>query len=222
MTEREQNPDTRPEDGRAGETISALVDGELDPRGSEFLIRRIAEDAGMNRRWQRFHLLRACLQREFTGPVSLVERVRSAVDGEAAPESPRRSAGWMLRAGLGGAVAASVALVAVVALDTRLGSEGLDDVASDDSSVFVSQTTALDRQFNPSAVPAGFGGARSGDSASARPSSQRINRYMIRHSQAAGSNGFIALTPVLTAPSTVRVVQPSTDVVDSAGASGQE
>ncbi|MGK7294388.1 MAG: sigma-E factor negative regulatory protein [Candidatus Wenzhouxiangella sp. M2_3B_020] len=223
MNEQEHNPEPTTDDRRASETISALVDGELDPRGSEFLIRRIAEDSGMNHRWQRFHLLRACLQREFSGPVSLVERVRSAVDEEAAHESPRRPLGRMLRAGVGGAVAAGVALVAVVALDNRVGSEGLEDRAGAEAPGFVSQTTALDRQFNPAAVPAGFGGASSGDTpGAARPSQQRINRYMIRHSQAAGNNGFIALTPVLTAPSTVQVVRPPSDVEESAGTAGEE
>lgn len=223
MNEQEHNPEPASDDRRASETISALVDGELDVRGSEFLIRRIAEDSGMNRKWQRFHLLRACLQREFTGHVSLVERVRCVVDEEAAHQSPRRPLGRMLRAGVGGAVAAGVALVAVVALDNRVGSEGLDDATSAEAPGFVGQTTALDRQFNPSAVPAGFGGARSGDaSAASRPSQQRINRYMIRHSQAAGNNGFIALTPVLTAPSTVRVVRPPSDGGESAGTAGEE
>ena len=224
MNEQEHNPEPTSDDRRASETISALVDGELDPRGSEFLIRRIAEDSGMSRQWQRFHLLRACLQREFTGSVSLVERVRSAIDDEATHDSPRRPVGRMFRAGIGGAVAAGVALVAVVAQDNRVGSERLEDATSAEAPGFVSQTTALDRQFNPAAVPAGFGGARSGDTsgAAARPSQQRINRYMIRHSQAAGNNGFIALTPVLTAPSTVRVVRPPSDVDESAGAAGEE
>jgi len=190
---------------RNNEPVSALVDGELDPKGAAFLIRRLSDDPHMHERWQRFHLVRACLQREFSGPVSLVDRVQAALQDEAAPERAGRFAS-LVRMGVGGAVAASVAVVAVLGLANRMDSGSTEAPDGGQAPGFVSQSTALDRQFNAPLVPAGFG--TSDDSASgagpASPTQQRINRYMIRHSQASGGNGFISYTPVLAAPAAVQ------------------
>lgn len=197
---------------RNDEPISALADDELDGRGAEFLIRRISTDPALELRWQRIHLLRACLQREFTAPVALVERVSAAIEGEPLPKGTGTWAAGLARAGFGGAIAAGVALVAVIGLGNRLEPES----AAPESDVpgFVSQTNALDRQFNPTAVPAGFGAERASPGAAgpAGASQRQINRYMIRHSQLAGDSGFISFTPVLTAPSwteTAVVAPPS-------------
>ncbi|HOV58400.1 MAG TPA: sigma-E factor negative regulatory protein, partial [Rhodanobacteraceae bacterium] len=46
------------------EQLSALMDGELDPDGARFLLRRIAADADLKRRWERQHLARAALRRQ--------------------------------------------------------------------------------------------------------------------------------------------------------------
>jgi negative regulator of sigma E activity len=201
---------------RDDEPLSALVDGELDARGSEFLIRRVAGDDGLSRRWHRFHLVRACLQGEFAGSVSLVSRVHAALEDEASPSERPRSSSRLLRLAGGSAVAAGVAMMAVVGLGNRVDQQL--PVAADDAEVpaFVSETTALDRQFNATAVPAGFGGAGlepsrvGGESArgDARSSRARINRYVIRHSQAVGGSGFVSFAPVLTAPASVQVARP--------------
>lgn len=195
---------------RNNEPISALVDGELDPKGAAFLIRRLSDDPHMHQQWQRFHMVRACLQREFSGPVSLVGRVQAALENEAAPERADRLSSLM-RMGVGGAVAASVAIVAVLGLANRMDSGNSAVPEPVQAPGFVSQSTALDRQFNAPLVPAGLGtneNSASGLGASSA-TQQRINRYMIRHSQAAGSNGFISYTPVLAAPA---AVQPLAEV----------
>lgn len=201
-----------PNDNR--EPVSALVDGELDRGGAEFVLRRLIDDEGMHDHWQRCHLVRACLQHEFEGPVSLVGRVQAALENENAPER-KAAMSSLMRFGLGGAIAAGVAIFAVTGLNYRMSQEGSNLAQPGDSSGFVSQSTALDRQFNAEAVPAGFG-ARSSDDESRRESGglqsqQRINRYMIRHSQAAGSTGFNSLTPVLTAPEVVRLAPPASE-----------
>jgi len=193
---------------RNNELISALVDGELDSKAADFLIRRLSDDDQMQRHWQRSHMVRACLQREFSGAVFLVERVQAALEAEAIPE---RSVRWprLMRMGIGGALAASVAVVAVVGLANRIDSGGsIPQQALEPG--FTSQSTALDRQFNAKAVPAGLGANQgaSGRIGAASATQQRINRYMIRHSQAAGNSGFISLAPVLAAPATVQSTEP--------------
>jgi len=204
MTNKTKPRETVPVD-RNNEPISALVDGELDPKGAAFLVRRLSEDPHMHRQWQRFHLVRACLQREFSGPVSLVDRVQASLQDEAAPERRGRFPSLM-RMGLGGAVAASVAMVAVLGLANRIDTENSAVLEPDQGPGFVSQSTPLDRQFNAPLVPAGLGANENSASPGGTTSAtqQRINRYMIRHSQAAGSNGFISYTPVLTAPAAVQ------------------
>lgn len=188
---------------RNNEPISALMDGELEPKAADFLIRRLSADEKMHRYWQRGHMIRACLQHEFNGPVSLVERLQAALESE---EVPQRTGRWptLMRMGIGSAVAASVAIVAVLGLADRIDSGNPAEQQASGPG-FTSQSTALDRQFNAPAVPAGFGAVNRGPSVVGAESTtqQRINRYMIRHSQAAGSHGFISLTPVLAAPAAV-------------------
>jgi sigma-E factor negative regulatory protein RseA len=223
----DQDPNPKPgHDTRDDEPVSALVDGELDARGAAFVIRRIAGDDGLSRRWHRFHIVRACLQGEFTGSVSMVSRVHAALADEASPAGRPRAASRLLRLAGGGAVAASVAMMAVVGLGNRVDQQVPATSAGADAPGFVSETTALDRQFSAPAVPAGFGGAglearRAGAAAEANSARARINRYVIRHSQAAGGSGFTSFTPVLTAPASVRVANPETSDTES-GETGRE
>jgi len=196
------------------EPVSALVDGELERTGAEFLLRRLADDHAMHEHWQRCHLVRACLQHEFEGPVSLVGRVQAALANERAPRRESRMSSVM-RFGLGGAIAAGVAIFAVTGLDYRMSREGPSAAPSETQPGFVSQSTVLDRQFNAEAVPTGFGAGASDESPRASgggtPNQQHINRYMIRHSQATGNPGFNALMPVLTAPKSVRLATPASE-----------
>ncbi|MCA1779336.1 MAG: sigma-E factor negative regulatory protein [Xanthomonadaceae bacterium] len=195
---------------RNNEPISALIDGELERSGSEFLIRRMSGDEQMLAVWQRIHIVRACMRGEFSGSVSLVGQVREALHGEPDLEQPQlpptaaRQPGWM-RYGLGGALAAGVAVVAVIGLGQRVVPDSEMTPAAVESTGFVSQQTALDRQISRQAVPAGFNSS-SAESGSNRITNlnasqrQRINRYVIRHGQAAGNSGFVTFTPILTEP----------------------
>jgi len=210
-----QNHPANSHPARDEEALSALVDGELERAPAEFLIRRLADDAATQSAWQRFHLQRACLQREFPGPVALVERVRLALESEVQPSSSRTSA-W-LRYGAGGAIAASVAVVALIGLGNRIDQVPNGDNSGLDAPAFVSQTNPLDRQFSVPATPTGLGAERA---AAASPAAialeqqqllqqQRINHFMIRHHQLAHGQGFISLAPVLSEPSTVTLTRPA-------------
>ncbi|MDT8408162.1 MAG: sigma-E factor negative regulatory protein [Wenzhouxiangellaceae bacterium] len=199
---------------RNNEALSCLADDELDREGSAFIIRRLAEDEQTQQTWQRFHLMGACMRGEFTGPVSLVSRVRDALESEAPPVRHRSTMSAVMRFGMGGALAAGFAVFAVVGLGNRMASDSMPGSDAAQTPGFVSQSTALDRQFSRQVVPTGFNPAssdgvdRSGPAASFdRDSRQRINRYLIRHGQAAGSGGFISFAPVLTAPASARIVR---------------
>lgn len=209
------------------EPVSALVDGELDQEGADFVLRRLGDDEEMHRHWQRCHLVRACLQHEFEGPVSLVGRIQDALAAERAPQRVSRMPSVM-RLGLGGAIAASVAIFAVTGLNHRMSQQESNAASAESQPDFVSQPTLLDRQFSAEAVPAGFGAASSDQSRAGmsgqgnrQVNRQRINGYMIRHSQAAGSTGFDALTPVLAAPETVRLAPQRSEAFEKEAEDGR-
>jgi len=95
------------------EQLSALVDGELDRNSARFLLRRCETDAALVADWSRYQLIGACVRHsEFRlMPEGFADRVRQQLMDEAAP----RRSGTLLRWGGGVAVAASVALVALMA-----------------------------------------------------------------------------------------------------------
>lgn len=174
------------------EHLSCLMDGELDRDAQQFLLRRMAEDPEMKATWRRFHTVRACLHRELFSALDLSERVAVALEGESLPAStPGRMAAWF-KPVAGGAIAASVALVAVVGMNSSMLERQADPV---DQPGFVSQPTSLDQPFTRSAVPVGFSEATAAERAAER---QRISGHVLRHHQAAGGAGFISYVPIVT------------------------
>lgn len=94
--------------------LSALVDGELSPDEAAFLMRRLQHDHDLAGCWERWHLVGAVMRGQ--GGVRVEDgfstRVMDAVAREratVAAKSPRRWMHWT-----GGALAASVALVALL------------------------------------------------------------------------------------------------------------
>ncbi|MDT8437750.1 MAG: RseA family anti-sigma factor [Wenzhouxiangellaceae bacterium] len=221
MSDPHSTPRAEPAQGQ-DDPLSMLADGELDAREAGFVLRRLAGDSAARARWQRLHLMRASLRGELSGPaVSLVERVATALEDESAHVDGADSAaagGWR-RYALGGALAASVAVMAVVGLGERVGRE-----AAVPSPGFVSQSTALDRQFSARATPVSLSDIPSPQRIappvpareSRLQSRQRIDQYVIRHGQLAGGQGLTGLTPVLTLPSDLQVVRPMVVVTEDA------
>lgn len=171
------------------EQLSCLMDGELDPKAQEFLLRRLAGDSGMSKRWRRYHLVRACLHQEFESAGCIAERVRKAVANESFSGPAENLPRW-LRPVAGGAIAASVALVAIVGINSSLLERGQPGDVGEQPG-FVSQPTSLDRSFSQQPVPVGFSEVSSEDR-------QRISTYMLRHNQASGGSSFIPYLPIMT------------------------
>jgi negative regulator of sigma E activity len=98
--------------------MSALMDGELAPDQARFLMRRMAEDEGLNDTWERWQLCGDVLRgrAQAPAPQGFAERVAAAIAEQsvqpAANQEFRRPGNRLLRWG-GGAIAASVALVAL-------------------------------------------------------------------------------------------------------------
>jgi anti-sigma factor RsiW len=101
----------------AQEQLSALLDGELPESEMPMALRRLARDPALRDATLRYSLIGDALRDELPAgrPAGLVERVRAQIDTAVAPAPARRS-GHVGRLAAGFAVAASVALVALVAL----------------------------------------------------------------------------------------------------------
>ncbi|MDN5924287.1 MAG: sigma-E factor negative regulatory protein [Xanthomonadales bacterium] len=95
--------------------LSALMDGELAADETRFLMRRMRSDPAMALTWSRYHILRECLQGQALAHVHTEHLCQSIAQHTHASTRPAasRSSRW-LRVGMGGALAASVAVAALV------------------------------------------------------------------------------------------------------------
>lgn len=169
------------------ENLSCLMDGELEADGQRFMVRRLANDTSMTMAWRRYHLVRACLHQEMSHPVCIAERVRVAIDDEQ-PMTGSGVSRWF-RPLAGGAIAASAALFAIVAINSSVLQRTQNSTL--DQPGFVAQPSTLDQPFARQAIPVSF----SEMSAAER---QRANTYVLRHNQAAGGSGFVSYIPVVS------------------------
>lgn len=99
------------------EKLSALVDAELEELEERRTLRALAGNADLRAAWERYHLIRAVMTRELgtLANPGLPERVMAQLEADT---SGRRSSlrFWPLAGGF--AVAASVAAIAILALQT--------------------------------------------------------------------------------------------------------
>lgn len=98
-----------------GEQLSALLDGELPRDELRFLLRRIDAEAPLTQRWSRYQLARAVLRRQDSVQLraDFAAVLMQRLAHETAPAVRRGST--VLRWLGGGAIAASVAVLALVA-----------------------------------------------------------------------------------------------------------
>jgi len=112
------------------EQVSAFLDGELPSSETELLLKRLTRDAELRESFGRYALIGESMRGG--GQVRLsqrfAERVNRAIDGEPvlAVSQPSRSTSRWWRPLAGAAVAASVAVVAVIALQQRATVPGPD------------------------------------------------------------------------------------------------
>jgi len=173
------------------EHLSSLMDGELSRDTSLFMARRLSSDEELGRAWKRYHLIRDCLRRPggASAVLDLSERMRVMLDSE--PAAAVRAAparGW-LRPVSGLAIAASVAVMAIVAV----GPGPRAPAGPDDAQAANSFTSPNVLPAVPASQPASY--------ASDRAVERRLNSYLLRHNQLAGSagrQGFVSFVPIIS------------------------
>jgi len=103
-------------DSELHEELSAFMDGELDADRARFLQQRLAHDAALRARWERWQLLSSSMRRQAQPlPADFADKVGRAIDADSVSETPKRS--HALRWAGGTALAASLAVAAVFVFD---------------------------------------------------------------------------------------------------------
>ena len=122
--------------------LSACRDGELPSDATRFLLRRLDHDAELVESWSRYQLIGASLRREQgrLASADFASRVMQAVEAEPlATRSPLSGGRRWLQWSIGGAIAASVAVAALVT-----SQPGGPDTASPQVAQVLPRTAALD------------------------------------------------------------------------------
>ena len=171
------------------EHISSLMDGEIGRDASRFLVRRLGTDDELGATWARYHIARDCLRDPDGGLATrgLRSRISKAIRDESPPISRRLTTGWM-KPVAGVAIAASVALMAVLAV----GPGHTPDSA-------VPGGDLVERSAVPFNSPQGIPASSISTQAASNPS---VDRYILRHYQATGANngrGLVSVIPLVVA-----------------------
>jgi len=182
------------------EHISSLMDGEVSRETGRFLVRRLGADEELCATWARYHLVRDCMRHQEGGLAGggLASRVRLAIDQETPSGRRFRTAPGWLKPAVGMAVAASVALMAIVAVGP--GSRPAATAASEVAGVAETPSFRSPQSLTPAPMSqqASLLGESAGDS--------RMNALLLRHYQATGSTGgkgFVTFVPIVLKPASV-------------------
>jgi sigma-E factor negative regulatory protein RseA len=177
------------------EHLSALVDGEISRETSRFLVRRLGVDDELRATWTRYHLVRDCLRHQ-DGALAgedLCARINQALADEQ-PGKPSRSlpTGW-LKPVAGVAIAASVALMAIVALDS--GSPVAPQPANE-----LAGAAKLEQFTSPQSLTPAPYSSQASYSGQAAARGRKMDSYLVRHYQATGATGgrgFVTFVPIV-------------------------
>jgi sigma-E factor negative regulatory protein RseA len=186
------------------EQLSTLMDGELARDETLFLMRRISNDSQLVRRWSGYHVARQVMRRQdfFVLPDDFSTRILARIDAEGVPVAPQTGR-WIRWAG-GGAIAASVAVVALM-FSAPQGGDGESPGTPLAASATAPGQPALAVPSRPSEFRPPMAGpvldvqpasaSTDGFSTSPTPIDPRLQSYLIRHYDAAASNGQTAMMP---------------------------
>ncbi len=176
------------------EHLSSLIDGELSRESGLFITRRLFSDESMCDKWERYHLIRDCIRQPGSKQVvtGLCVGLRASIEAEGVPAGSSWISNRWLKPVSGLAIAASVAMVAIVATApqpvTIQGGEGTAQEAK--AQPFVS----------PNSLPLSPGSQAASFAPAQQNQSNRLNAYLLRHNQmarTAGRQGFVSFVPIV-------------------------
>lgn len=170
------------------EHLSCLMDGELSQETALFVTRRMGSDKELGKNWERYHLIRDCIRRPGETRTFASIQVDLEMDDTVEESRTQRTAVSWLKPLAGMAVAAGVAAVAV------LGVVGVN-APVDPTVPAVAQPFTSPNPLGtlPVSQPVSYGAQSE--------SAQQMNRYLLRHNQAAGRvgrQGFVSFVPIVS------------------------
>jgi sigma-E factor negative regulatory protein RseA len=182
------------------EQISAFLDGELPSSETELLLKRLARDADLRESFGRYALIGEAMRLDERSRITrgFAARINATIDGEPAvsnaPPAVRARAAHWWRPIAGAAVAASVAVVAVVALQQRTVAPTANSLIPRPAALSSAPAVRLASQpaesSKPYVVPAtvaaggaGEAGAASGGRVLAASGGARLTNYIFAHSR---------------------------------------
>jgi len=181
------------------EHLSSLMDGELSRETGLFMARRLSSDEELCKAWKRYHLIRDCIRQQGGSNVvmDLSERMKEVLDSESAEQERGWAGKRWLKPVSGFAIAASVALIAITVIGP--GPQTVipeANVAGDTGNATFTSPNPLPAV--PISQPASFNpNARSGQ----QGANSRLNFYLVRHNQLAGTagrQGFVSFVPIIS------------------------
>lgn len=169
---------------KTGEQVSALMDCECSVAEMELALRRLTRDSDIKAQWQRYHLIGDALKNNLPEviDVDFAERVRQAIDTspplQTTPASSHFLPASWYKPVAGFAVAASVALMGVLALEPILSKQ-----TETPSSAALADTSPQPKvQIASSAVPD-------------RDMEARLANYLVNHNEYASMNSVRGVLP---------------------------
>lgn len=156
------------------EELSALMDGELPARQTEQVLDRVLDDESLRAAWRRMALAGAILRRKREPVTDIADAVMARIEQD---DLEHAKVHWLFRpqqrrwrAGLGVAMAAGLAAVAVSLVPINAFRSGVEDGIMR-SSMSIAQTSAID---------AGTGVTHW--SQVDQDTEEQLNRYLLDHS----------------------------------------
>ncbi|MBZ0070480.1 MAG: sigma-E factor negative regulatory protein [Thiohalobacteraceae bacterium] len=176
------------------EQISAFFDGELPAVEQQLLLQRLRRDPALRAQWGRYQLIGDGLRQGLPPYVDLGLADRVMADVEALPaHRGGANVGRLAKSFVGLAVAASVAVVAVLAVQQLEAPQG---GASDSAQLAVAPQTLPPPQAYVRVQQGAPAQAYAQVQQGAPPQSgNRLNEYLVNHNEYAASTGMPGMLP---------------------------
>jgi sigma-E factor negative regulatory protein RseA len=181
------------------EQLSALCDGELADDSARFLLKRLNNDSDLQGVWARYHLIRDCLQKQTTHAGSdFCARVAQALDDEGARDAlpAARVTRVPSRLWMGGAIAASVAVIAFLGLRGFSGTESAATLAVVPAASLDHVAPLSTSDLSPQWPLVEVSGRQTIVSGTAL-AQEEVDALFLLHAEAAGGAGVSDLIPVV-------------------------
>jgi sigma-E factor negative regulatory protein RseA len=181
------------------EHLSSLMDGEISRETGLFLARRMDSDEELCHAWERYHLIRECMQHPDgrLADSEMCHKLRERLANERQASHRRPAFGSWIKPVSGLAIAASVALVAIITIGPGQSPEGLPGAGSSDTTAHFNSPNIL--PIAPTSQPASFSGMAN--------TNRKLDSYLLRHNQlagAAGRQGFVSFVPIVSTPASAQ------------------